>query len=403
MTTSPYTNVIPSSIIKAYAEAVGVNNLPEDALTLIAQDLEYRVRELLQDAHKFALHEHREKLLVDDVNAALRSRNLEPLYGYDSMESLSFRAVPNTSGLFYVPNEELDVDELLKSPLPPAPQPVTLTRHWLAINGIQPAIPENPTPADKHQDATETPVSTTLTRKELQEDAEIKALARHTLSKELQLLYDLLIDAIYGRTADDAEQHNNALKLVGEDAGIQPLLPYFVQAIAEKVSKHLDNEIKLNVSLALARALLSNEHIFVEPYLHQLMPPVLTCLLGRLGHISARCEAAAVLQLICGAYGDVYASLLPRVCKTLSAALLQGEAKEETVERGSRLGAIIGLTALGPNVLETLLIPSIDTIISAIGSDGDERRALEEAINVWTPNASSSEMAERVNKKLHRR
>ena len=39
------------------------------------------------------------------------------------MESLTFRAVPNTAGLFYVPNEDLDVDEMLKQPSPAIPPP----------------------------------------------------------------------------------------------------------------------------------------------------------------------------------------------------------------------------------------------------------------------------------------
>lgn len=56
---------------------MGINNLPEDALTAIAQEVEYRARELVQDASKFARHEHRDKLLVDDLNYALKARNLE--------------------------------------------------------------------------------------------------------------------------------------------------------------------------------------------------------------------------------------------------------------------------------------------------------------------------------------
>lgn len=56
---------------------MGVNNVPEDALTAIAQEVEYRARELIQDASKFARHEHRDKLLVDDLNYALKARNLE--------------------------------------------------------------------------------------------------------------------------------------------------------------------------------------------------------------------------------------------------------------------------------------------------------------------------------------
>ena len=89
------------------------------------------------------VHSRRQKLSVDDVNSAMKLRNLEPLYGFEPTEPLAFRAVPNT-GLFYVPTDELDVESILQEPLPKAPQPMCLTSHWLAIEGVQPQIPQNP-------------------------------------------------------------------------------------------------------------------------------------------------------------------------------------------------------------------------------------------------------------------
>jgi hypothetical protein len=43
-------------------------------------------------------------------------------------------------------DEELDFDKVLNMPLPKLPLEVNLTGHWLAIDGVQPAIPENPPP-----------------------------------------------------------------------------------------------------------------------------------------------------------------------------------------------------------------------------------------------------------------
>ena len=40
----------------------------------------------------------------------------------------------------------MDFDEILKAPLPKAPLEVTFRAHWLAIEGVQPLIPENPLP-----------------------------------------------------------------------------------------------------------------------------------------------------------------------------------------------------------------------------------------------------------------
>ncbi len=49
----------------------------EDVLQLLCHDVEYRLREILQDAAKFMRHAHRMKLTVEDVNGALINRGLE--------------------------------------------------------------------------------------------------------------------------------------------------------------------------------------------------------------------------------------------------------------------------------------------------------------------------------------
>ncbi|KAG5461803.1 MAG: hypothetical protein BJ554DRAFT_5950 [Olpidium bornovanus] len=55
------------------------------------------------------------------------------------------RKVPTSSmDLFYLEDEELDFDAILSAPLPAIPLDVTWTAHWLAVEGVQPAIPQNP-------------------------------------------------------------------------------------------------------------------------------------------------------------------------------------------------------------------------------------------------------------------
>ena len=73
---------------------------------------------------------------------------IQPLYGFKSAEPYRFRrTVSNTQDLFYVEDEEIDFDTILNRPLPKVPLDVTFTAHWLAIEGVQPAIPQNPTPS----------------------------------------------------------------------------------------------------------------------------------------------------------------------------------------------------------------------------------------------------------------
>ncbi|KAE8723547.1 Transcription initiation factor TFIID subunit 6b [Hibiscus syriacus] len=45
--------------------------------------------------------------------------------------------------LFYIDDKDVEFKEVLESPLSKAPIDTSVTSHWLAIEGIQPAIPEN--------------------------------------------------------------------------------------------------------------------------------------------------------------------------------------------------------------------------------------------------------------------
>lgn len=238
------------------------------------------------------LHSHRQKMSVEDVNAALRGRNMEPLYGFEPTEPLAFRAVPNT-GLFYVSNEELDIETILQETIPKAPLPACLTSHWLAIEGVEPQIPQNPTQPDRNALGEPLPSATRdaggqAVRRELLEDAEVVPQMKHVLSKELQLYYDTIVsDLLDGSVlrADGGSEYGAgalaAISALRNDAGLQQLLPYFVQFVAETVPKSMALGMRLRMGMDVIGSVLHNEHLFVEPYLHQLMPPLLTCVVGR--------------------------------------------------------------------------------------------------------------------------
>jgi transcription initiation factor TFIID subunit 6 len=101
-------------------------------------------------------HSRRTRLKVEDVDQALRVRNLEPLWGFNStstaVASLPFKKTVTPSGtVYHVEDEEVDLTKVLKTELPSVPRDISFTAHWLAIEGVQPLIKENPTPAGEYQ------------------------------------------------------------------------------------------------------------------------------------------------------------------------------------------------------------------------------------------------------------
>ena len=202
------------------------------------------------------IHSHRSKLSIDDVNNTLRMKNAEPLYGYDPTEPLNFRLIPHTN-IFFTPDPEIDLESFLNSPLPKAPLRTHFTAHWLAIEGVQPLISENPVVSDKISQIvpdTKEPSdkAVLVTAKKdislIQEDADVTPCVKHVLSKEMQLFYHTVINCI---NSSKEEERVCAFESIKTDAGLQQLLPYFVQYAAENIARNLKNAHILSLMIEL--------------------------------------------------------------------------------------------------------------------------------------------------------
>lgn len=92
------------------------------------------------------------RLVADDVDHALRMTGQEPLYGFQATEHIPFRfASGGGRDLHFTEDRELDLAELVAAAVPKIPVSPAIRAHWLAIDGVQPSIPENPPPQSKDQ------------------------------------------------------------------------------------------------------------------------------------------------------------------------------------------------------------------------------------------------------------
>ena len=87
---------------------------------------------------------------------------------------------------------------------------------------------------------------------------EIRPIVKHQLSRELQLYFDKIFEALRG---PDEKLRDAALHSVANDAGLHPLVPYFVQTIADDVAQNLRNLQLLKSLMRLVRALFDSPHI----------------------------------------------------------------------------------------------------------------------------------------------
>lgn len=347
-------SIVPKENIEVIAQSIGINNLSSDVALSLAPDVEYRLREIMQEAVKCMRHSRRTRMTADDVDAALDLRNVEPVYGFASGGQLRFKRAVGHRDLFYIDDKDVDFKDVIEAPLPKVPLDTAVFCHWLAIDGIQPAIPENapveviaaPSDSKKDEQKDDIPV-------------DIKLPVKHVLSRELQLYFDRITELVVSKS--DSVLFKEALVSLATDSGLHPLVPYFTCFIADEVARGLNDYHLLFALMRLVWSLLQNPNIHIEPYLHQLMPSVVTCLVAkRLGnrfsdnHWQLRDFTAYLVASICKRFGHVYNTLQTRLTKTLVNAFL--DPKRAMTQH---YGAIQGLTALGPNVVRLLVLPNL--------------------------------------------
>lgn len=356
-------SIVPKETIEVIAQSIGITNLSSDVALALAPDVEYRVREIMQEAIKCMRHSKRTVLTTDDVDSALSLRNVEPIYGFASGDPLRFKRAVGHKDLFYIDDKDVEFKDVIEAPLPKAPLDTAVVAHWLAIEGVQPAIPEN------------APVEALVAPSEIKkfehskEDGipvDIKLPVKHVLSRELQLYFEKITELIVSRS--DSILFKEALISLATDSGLHPLVPYFTFFIADEVTRSLNDLSLLFALMRVVRSLLQNPHIHIEPYLHQLMPPIFTCLVvKRLGrrfidnHWELRDFTANLVASICKRYGHTYHNLQTRVTKTLLNAFL--DPKKAMTQH---YGGIQGLAALGPNVVRLLILPNLQTYLQLL-------------------------------------
>ncbi|KAI1329860.1 DUF1546-domain-containing protein [Xylariaceae sp. FL0255] len=353
--------------VRDVAESVGIANLSDDSLRTVSQDVEYRIGQVLTEALRFMRLAKRTTMTVLDVSLALRALDVEPLYGYESTKPLRYGEAVMGQSFFYIDDEETDFERVINGALPKVPRDSNFTSHWLAIEGVQPTVPQNPTSGESRtQDLLPKGpgANPALAALAGQDSATFKPSVKHAVSQE-QILFFEKVQAALLDDNPDPEVHRlrqAALAAVIAEPGTHQLMPYYVHFISNQVTHYLDDVFVLRQMMELTNALISNEHNFVDPYANALCAPVLTCLLGRrLGsengtdavkeQYQLREMAASLIGQIAQKYSSTNKLLRPKLTRSCLKAFLSPSMPPQVW-----YGAVLGVLAAGGSEAIKVLI-----------------------------------------------
>jgi transcription initiation factor TFIID subunit 6 len=139
--------------------------------------------------------------------------------------------------------------------------------HWLAVEGVQPTIPQNPTSNDSRnlELLPKGPnANSALAAMSGADNTATKPQVKHILSKELQLYFEKVCQFVLDETQE--ESRTAGLASLKDDPGLHQLVPYFVQFIAEKVTHNLKDLFVLTQMMNVTEALTSNDKLNLAPY-----------------------------------------------------------------------------------------------------------------------------------------
>ncbi|KAL8567190.1 hypothetical protein ACOMHN_046600 [Nucella lapillus] len=379
-------HILPETV-RVFAESIGISLLPDEVVTFLADQTTYLLKRVVQDAQKFTHRAKRRKLSTADFDMSLQAKGIEPIYGMKAADSIPFRfASGGGRELHFCEDKEMDLSELISGSIPKVPLEVSVKAHWLSVEGVQPAIKENPPPVSKELQKKEimdpsmkklidkghktqkpggsNTLSSRLNLKRKHPDSmfRLKDLTPHELSVEQQFYYKECTETCVG---PEEHRRSAALNSLSQDPGLHQMLPRFVTFISEGLKI---NVVQYNLAIQIylmrmAKAIMENPTFYLEKYLHKLLPAVMTCVISRQlclrhdNHWALRDFAARLVATICNTYSNNINNMQSRVTSMYVHAMVM-----ERRNFSTQYGGLSGLGELGSEVVKNCLLPQLKLI-----------------------------------------
>ncbi|KAF8383137.1 taf-6.2, partial [Pristionchus pacificus] len=337
----------------------------------VADAIRSHLRDIIREAGRFAVHGRRARMIPQDLDDALRLMGVQqPLYGMRTQHGEPFRFAGSAGKeLVWRDEGEVELAAIIHAAPPRMPCEPQLKPHWLVIDGVQPAVPENPVPpapldilTGRLNSAGERAGG--ASKEERGERTEgARTLTTHSLSLEQQVFFKEVVESVIGH---DADRRNEALHCLQTDRGLQSMAPRFVLTIVEGVRTNIGcrNLHCLQQLLLMTHALMNNRTINMSRVVHDLLPAVISCAVARRlsarpafdNHWAVREAAGKLVARMCS--GMEMGVLRSRVAYLFTKRFgAGGGAGRPKPAMATLYGSVFGLSELGLETVRTLIVP----------------------------------------------
>jgi transcription initiation factor TFIID subunit 6 len=275
----------------------------------------------------------------------LETFRLPPVLGYTLTSSTETMGISGDGAeLSVVLDPEVSLADVATARPNPTVREIPFSFNWLLIDGIN-IEPRSARRGLKMLDRPSTLATPPSDHRIFGDSGDPPLSIGDTLAADFRRYFEHAIELVY----DDSQECQAALlDSLRTDAGIQPLLPLFLQFLAERLTSAVNDTDTVGRVARLAMALLENLSLPVQFYAHSFIRVVMTVLLRYESgedvdeDIDTRRLGSRLLQQVC----ERCVSGFPRIRTVALNALIQGWFDPLTTH-AAQLGALIGIEGFG--------------------------------------------------------
>ena len=335
-----------------------------DFIDQVVKDAKDQVTQVVELANRFRKHRGGEILKISDVKDAVSARKLPPLFGYHS----AFRtheyihAGQAGGGDVYALDELDNVGETWTSRVPEYPTEITFKFHWLAVDGVQPRVPEN---QSEHVPESVGLLGMPEEREWPEQNVSIVS-SNVPLSKSQRDFLDQM--------ASDLRPEN--LEQLQKYPAMQPLVPYLLRIVIARLKN--GEPIQLRFAMKITASMFRNETLQLEPYIQNFVGVALSVILfeepesledpDEFGEqYELRESGVDLLSMIRTKFQDKCPEMWNQIAEGLLDVILC------PVIKSSQYGAVIAFQVLGADMIKQHLLPNMVPFLERVQSGMESR------------------------------